>query len=390
MKNRIFYILLLLSVKAFPQNRMVDYLNRVEANNKQLIAARELLKSSKLEARTNLLPENPVVEYGYFPGKGTMSGNKTIYGISQELEFPSVYFLKKKIANVREQHFNLEYFQLRQEILLEAQSLFYEYIYFNRYEMELKKRLINAEKLYKSYADKFDQGNVSVLDVNKSKILYLASKSKYEMATQELEKVQNMMKMMNGGLPFEMNDNYYPFINITLLDSIKNQLQETSPVLKTLESEIQISKLNTNLSKQYWLPSFEIGYESEAEPDGTYAGLRAGLALPLWRNKNTVKTANAMSFYSETVYEHYKQQLISELENTYNKAIKYKLLLDDYDELLQTETDLAFIEKALNLGQISILEYVNELSLYYEIIDLRLLTEKEYYISLANIYKYSL
>jgi len=387
------YSILLLSfitIVGFSQSNTELFLQSVESNNKELVAAKNLMAAKILDTQTSLTPDNPVIDYGYFPGNNSDIGIKTTYGISQELEFPSVYFTKKKIAQTQIQVIDFEYMRIRKNILLKAQVKVNELIYFTKKEKEYQKRFQDAEKFYNSYSTKLKQGNASILDVNKAKILYLTSKNKYQIIIQEIERIQNNLIQLNGDHEFELNDSNYYFIDLVSLDQIKQEIIEKDPTLIMLIREIEMSKLNASLKKQNWLPSFEIGYEAETEPEGTYQGIKAGLSLPLWQNKNTVKQAGAEVLYVNSVYEQELQRIISDLENNYNKALIYKSMLNDYHEMLQTETDISLIEKAFSLGQISVIEYINELSMYYDIIDMYLETEKEYYQLVSEIFAFKL
>ena len=389
-KGIFIFLLMIIVNHVHAQIQLKEYLAQVEANNSQLAAYRELMEAQILEQEIHNLPENPVVEYGYFPGDNDVIGDKKVYGVSQSMDFPSVYFIRSKSAEKQKDVIRAFYEVERKDILLIAKMKWNEYIYSIKLENEYKQRVDNAEKIYNSYVARLNQGNASILEVNKAKILYLSSKSRLEIHRQEQARIYNDLVLLNGNNKVDVVSGQYPFMELVSLDQLKSEMIQKHPGMLVLSSEIEHSQMNVRLSRHEWLPSFQFGYEAESEPDGTYAGFKAGLSVPLWYKKNTVQHANARLRYSNSLYEAKKLSIMNNLESDYKKALEYKDLLNEFDELLLTNNDISFIEKALDLGQISIIEYINELSMYYDIVDLYLETEKEYYQTLSKIFYYTL
>ncbi|MBT7038544.1 MAG: hypothetical protein HN921_01760 [Bacteroidetes bacterium] len=62
-----------------------------------------------------------------------------------------------------------------------------------------------------------------------------------------------------------------------------------------------------------------------------------------------------------------------------------KELIDTLEKSLSTTSNRMYLDKALESGEFSIIEYINELSFNYELIDLYLETQRNYYKLLAEI-----
>ena len=391
-KTALFYFLIITSVysELFSQNEKVIYLKSVEINNIQLISAKSLTDARILEQKTMVNIQDPMVEYAYLPGNSDAIGVKSTFGVSQEFDFPTVYITRKKRTRNNIKSIHSDYQEIRREILLKAALNWNQYIYLNKLLAEYQKRLDNAVKMYTSYSAKLEKGTASILDVNKAKILYLSSKNKHANIRQELENLYKEMVLINGGKEFKCDFFQYTYNDLQPIEEIKEELINNHPHLYGLESRMESAKLNASIKKQEWLPTINIGYEAENEPDGIYSGIRAGISIPLWQKKNTVNYANAQYKYTQSVYYLNKEQIIIELEINYNKCLQNKSMLNEYDEILQTNIDIQYIEKALNLGQISIIEYINELTMYYEIVDLYLQTEKNFHQNLIKLYSFKL
>ena len=294
---KITYIILLtfLSLAGFSQTNLDEFLDLVEQNNRELIAARQFLEAEKAGFQTGLTPDNPSIEYGYFPGSKDEMGTKTTYGISQAFEFPTVYSVKKKLANNQSQLSELDYEVFRQNKLLEAKLSFHNYAFLLKKKQEYQKRLEHSTQLLQSYQTNFDKGNTSILDLNKAKIQNLKIKSSYQILLKEIDNAQKDLALFAGTDSIEQKIRNTSEIALPSLETILAEFQQLKPEIRYLSQAQQVAEMNIQLAKQNWLPEFEIGYEAEKEPDGTYRGLHAGLSLPLWKNKNKVQYARAQA-----------------------------------------------------------------------------------------------
>ncbi|MFC2137283.1 TolC family protein, partial [Bacteroidota bacterium] len=196
--------------------------------------------------------------------------------------------------------------------------------------------------------------------------------------------------VLNGGNNYDFSQIHIIEENLISKDSIIEEFYILSPELKMHEIENQIAELNIKINKQGWLPQFEAGYESETILDDTYSGIKAGMTIPLWQNKNKVKTAVVNKYMVYSKNEEVSFSLLNDLERQFHQAEILKNTLVELEETLSSSSSFKHLSKALELGEISIIEYFNELAFYYEIMDEYIETEYQYYIALSKIYKYRL
>ena len=83
-------------------------------------------------------------------------------------------------------------------------------------------------------------------------------------------------------------------------------------------------------------------------------------------------------------------QQTTQLTQAYNKTVALKKSKDEYKQLLSTQNNEQILKKALNLGQISLLEYLTEVNFLYQSTENFLQTERDYYLSLTELLKYTL
>ncbi len=360
------------------QDHLELFLTKVEQNNKALSEANELLKAKQIAAFTGLIPQGPTISYENLPGTKAGYGNKYSFGISQSFEFPGIYSTKRKIAKDEKILNTYEHRQFRQGLLLHAKLSYLEYIYLLKKSEEKTIRLRRSEKMYKSSQKEFDLGNVSVIDLNKSKIQYLNQTGKLNLVISQIESKTKELELLCGDKILPPPDTSYSIIISENIDTLIQQMKQLDPFINALEINKQVSEKQILLKKQTSLPNFEIGYVYESEPEVAFSGVSASLTIPLWQHNNAIKEAKAYDDYVNFQIDRSLSEKINEIEKLYALKNHYAEILSEYRETLRNASNINFLEKALELGQLSIIEYINELSFYYNTIDEYLEIEFEY------------
>lgn len=390
MKILIIILSSMISVVALGQQRVDEFLKLVEQNNKELLAARKLVEAEKSGFQTGLTPDNPTIEYGHFPGNNDAMGTKTTYGISQSFDFPTVYSAKKKLAANQSELSELEFQLFRQDKLLEAKLKFYDYAFLLKKKEEYQNRLEHSTRLLQSYQTNFDKGNSSILDLNKARIQNLKIKSNYQLLLQEIESTRKELELLAGEPMEQATTIQLSGQELLPLATVMEEVQEKKPELHYLKQAQMVASTNVKLAKQNWLPDLQLTYEGEKVPEGTYRGIRAGISIPLWKEKNTVQHAQAQAQFESNRYDSRITSILNETEKLYQQAFELNKIQLEYKQTLEQSANIGFLDKALNLGQISVIDYFNELSFYYETMDTYLEIEKNYYQSLAKLWAFQL
>jgi outer membrane protein TolC len=144
------------------------------------------------------------------------------------------------------------------------------------------------------------------------------------------------------------------------------------------------------VQKALVLPKIETGYHSQGILGQSYKGVHAGITIPLWENKNKVKAAQANLDFANANAE--TQVIGHRLENKvyYDKMVGRLNALQEYKQMLSSITNTDLLNKALRLGQITMIQYFYEENFYYSSFDKYLQLELEYQQAVANLYKFQL
>lgn len=144
------------------------------------------------------------------------------------------------------------------------------------------------------------------------------------------------------------------------------------------------------LVKHQGLPELSIGYESEKTDAEHFSGFRAGLSIPLWGNTNKRRASTIKANATRLEYASEKLQLKTETEDLYLKASSTKARLDELSRALSEYNNINLLERALEAGQISVIELFNEITFLYDLTDKVLELELDYAKLYAELYRFEL
>jgi hypothetical protein len=91
-----------------------------------------------------------------------------------------------------------------------------------------------------------------------------------------------------------------------------------------------------------------------------------GTTIPLWENKNTVKHAKSQAIAMQSAEADALMRFYNSMKATHSKLIAMQNNLKDYRSKLELYSNNALVEKAFEMGEISLSEYMFERSLNYQ------------------------
>lgn len=395
MKTYKLYILgwmLLGTLTTRAQNSIDQVLKSIETNNKSLQANTKMTDAQKLEAQTGKFLANPSVEWEQMWGNRNNPGSEYTLTVKQSLDFPTTYSNKNKLANLKANTIGFQSAAYRQQLLLNAKQTCIEIIYLRKQKSLLDERLANAETMFALYKKRFESGDANQLELNKIQLELLNAQNQSRLNKATLTAAEEQLRNLNGGNPITFDATDYPageeLINF-------NQLQvafmEADPNLKSLTGDQEIANREVKLSRSLTLPKFDVGYKRNAASDHVASnGFMVGVSIPLFENKNTVKKAKAQAEFATASLEDNRLNLKTNLQQLYQQAEALQISRADYAKVLEQQRNIELLNKALNAGQLSVIDYFTELTTIYDSHQSYLDVEKEYHNILAQLYQYKL
>jgi outer membrane protein TolC len=370
------------------QNTIDSVLIEIEKNNTTLSALQKRAEANTLGNKTGIYLQNPEIEFNYLWGND-ISGNRTDFSAKQTFDFPTAYGYKNQISDIKNEQVALEFQKQRKDLLFSTRLVCYDLIYSNALTVELSKRISNAESIANAYKAKLDAGETNILEYNKSQLNLLNLSKEMESLTIKIEALLGELAQLNGGIPIEFTRSEFPVTTIPAdFEQWYTQAEQSNPFLIWLKKEIELNQKQVNLNRAMSLPKLQAGYMSENVVGQEFQGLTFGLSIPLWENKNTVKFAKANALAAESFASDHKVQIYNRFKILHAKAIGLQNNVSDYKSKLQTFDNAGLLTKALDKGEISLIEYMLEMSIYYESVKASLELEREMNKALAELNQY--
>lgn len=375
------------------QTSIEDVLRSVEANNKDLQANSQLVQSQKLEAKLdNNLPD-PSVSYSHFWGNKEGMGFTGEFVASQSFDFPSVYVRKHKLTKAKSAGLDRQGMAFRQQILLQVKEVCLDLVLLNLQKNLLDTRLRNAEQLSAFYATRLEKGNANILETNKIDLELLNARTEARMnETSRIAKLQELATL-NGGIAIEFTDTVYalPDKDVLSFDELRTEAMQSDPQLQTLRSDQTTALRQVSVNKAKGLPGFELGYRMNPASGGErFNGFLVGITIPLFSNRNNVKQAKAQARYTEMQLESASFTVENGLRQLYDQSVSLKKSIDEYKDVLKRQNSLVLLNKAIQAGQISMIEYFVDVTTYYQSVQNYLQLQNQYQKVMAQLYKYRL
>lgn len=388
-KTIITYVILCVvgTISAKAQNDYSSILKDVETNNIELQALRAELQAQQIEnnAANNL--ENLSVEGSYSWGNHVQMGPKKTLSVAQPFDFPTVYAVRGKLMKITNSNLELHYSAERMNILLEAKKLCVEITYYNSLIQLYNQRLDAAKTIADNYNKKMEAGKANILEVNKAELNLASLQSEYDKAVAERQNLLVALTGMNGGKAVAINNVGYEKASLPAnFETWYKEVENKNPILLHAQGLVDVNKQQLKLTKNQWLPQLHVGYVNETVVDESYQGVAVGLSLPLWNNKNKVKQSKAQLQTSEAILDGTRNECYNTYKTLYNQSQTLQQNADKLASTLSRCNSEALLQKALDAGEISLLEYLLEIEFYQQAAINTLAAQRDAQMALAELF----
>ncbi len=386
--KKIFFTLLSLCIliPAGAQNSVEKILQEIEANNTTLQALQKQIEAQKLGNKTGIWLPNPEITFEHLWGTPREIGNQNDFAITQSFDFPTVYGYRNKLAGMENQNLDRFYQSERINILLRAKQTIIKLIYNNALSKDYARRVEIDQIIVGAYQKKFDQGEANAIEKNKVYMALIACVNKKKKIDIEREVLLNELKSLNGGKEIQYNETNIPLTPLpSNFDVWYAAAESKSPVLQYLSKKVDISEQQVKLSRVQSLPKLSAGYYSERILGEKLQGAVIGISIPLWENRNTVKHAKAGILSSKSALEDSRIQFHNRLQSLFNQSVGLRETAQKYRDALSSYSNEPLLRKALDAGEISLLDYLLEVEFYYDAFNNMLEAECDYALAVAEL-----
>ena len=365
-------------------------LKSIEQNNRELQAGEQNTRAEKLDVRNENNLEDPSVSYSRKFGEQDGVGPEMEFAVTQGIDFPTLYAQRRQYGKLQGRALDLQQAVLRRDILLRAKELCLDLIRLNQLKALYGQRLKNAEELNALFDERFEKGDVNILEVNKVKMELMnlrATVAENDAAYRTA--LQNLLAM-NGNMPLEFDETVYPLVpELRSLEQVRDEVMGADYALKQAQAGSEAARKLVKVNRHGWLPKLEVGYGREGGSDAMLNGFVVGVSVPIFSNRGKVKAARARQAGAELVQEQVAQQVEADIQSLFNEATRLRASMQAYDTGLMDKT-LSALKQAVEAGQLSVLDYYSEAVTVYasqeKLVDL----DNRYQKVIAQLYKNSL
>lgn len=361
-----------------------DILGQVGENNLTLKALQQQLEAGADANLAEAKLEGPEVEFGYLFGED--GRRRHDFGVSQSFDFGALTGARKRLALGQNELLALEYRASRRDILTQARKLVYRIINCNALIAEYTRRADNARAVEQAYRSGYEKGEFSVIDYRKAAVGLAEAEGTLRLCEVERDGLLAELKNLNGGEGIEITACEQE--TVLLPGSFGQWLEQASGKSSALEyvrTSTSTSEKQLKLSRSEAFPSLSVGYKSEVVPGEGFRGVSVGVSIPLWSAGKKISSAKKQLEAARLAEQDALVQFRTNAENLYEKAASLAESAAGYALLTDSDEGLRDLQKALDSGQMSLLDYMNEISYFYSSRELALQTQLEYLLAVADL-----
>ena len=361
-------------------------LQQIERNNTTLEALRKQTEAGKLQNKTGITLPDPEVSFDYLWGDPSSIGNRKDFGVSQSFDIATIAGSRRRVADAQNGLLDVEYRAGRMAVLLEAKQACIQLIYYNALKAELEQRLAHAQAVADFYDRQLADGNANRLEVNKARLSLSAAQGELRRNEVERANLLSELQRLNGGEPIAFDQAVYaqPVLPQDF-EAWYDEAAAANPALAYARQNVELKRREMKLGKLSGLPQISAGYMSELVPESNFRGITLGLSVPLWSNRNRVKQAKAAVVAAELQQKDATVQFYERLRNQYDRTLGLQRTAGEYRKALAELDNTQLLRRALDAGEISLLDYIVELGLYYTTVDEALAAERDYELALTEL-----
>lgn len=382
-----------MSVPGFAQENAGTVLSQIEKNNTALQALRKRTEADQYGYKAERALDAPEVGFDYLWSSPADVGTRKDISVTQSIDVAALAGARGKLANSRTELSDIQYNIERQKILLEAKQLYIRIVYCNAVNAELSSRIARSEQIEAAYRDMQARGETDMIEVNKAHLAYLSQKNALSRNLVERESLLSELQGLNGGEPVEVNASVISTDEVLPADfgAWYAEASQQIPELAYMKKNVDVNAAEARTAKMANYPSLTAGYMAELVKGSNFRGLTLGLSIPIWSVRSKVRQANASCEAAKLEERDAVTKTYNSFKALYDRAKGLQEISTELSSSLAVSTEaMALTEHKLKAGDISLIDNIMELSLYYSLADEVLATSCDYALALAELYAWNL
>ena len=368
-----------------------DVLSTIVSNNLSLKNAVAVDEASIAEMKAENTLEAPEFSYeNLFGAKGI--GDKRNFSLSQSFDWPGVYAARSQA--VKKSESAMQYLResgvldLRRDVrvaLIDMINI--------RQQIATTSKICDGLAVMSEYYKKAsEEGNETRLDYNKAVVEHINAVRELKTLKADSSVIAATLRDLNGGkevkeLIARVGLNY-PHADLSSLIPERESIRMKDPSVAASRASIEAQKALVKVEKRSLLPGFSVAYLHEWEMGDNFNGFSVSVTLPFLTGRSKVKAAS-MRLASQNLDEEMAViKIYSEMQADYETAVELRELLREYRGVMSDDSTFELLRKALDVGQINFLTYMQELNYFLAARRDFLEAHYRYHLAVARLQRY--
>ena len=326
----------------------------------------------------------PKTELLYSQGQINSSNRDNSIGISQRIEFPSVYKYQRQLAEARVTGSRGQLKITEYELARNVKLAFNEWAY----QLTRQKQLLVQDTLFGSLSKastlRYNTGESNQLEKVTSETQLMEVKNKLAQVNADIAIArQKLQTLLNTNDDIALANEELVKRNLEL--SADSSAIAQNPFLGYLQQQVAINKAETNVQQAKRLPELTLGYYNQSfrgiqNFNGVtekYTGsdrfhvVHAGVAIPIFPGgyKAKISASRINEQVADANLQWQRINLQGQLQELVQQYNKYKSAIDYYEQTALPQADLIIrnAEKGFKGGDIGYIQYLQSLSMTVKI-----------------------
>lgn len=363
-------------------------LDSVAKNNLQLRALSHDNAADIHDLKSENVLAAPSADYSAFFVRDYKGVVEDELNVTEEIDFPTKYAQRSKQARLQSEVKDQNYAVARRDVLLQAQLICLDLVRLNQLSDIYSQWQTHAEAAQKLLEKSVEAGEATILDLNKVKLARMDEAKELSQIESERKTLLQQLQMLNGGKAIIMNERTFHERELAMTeDAFVAQQLSLNANIKEAEATLKASAHDLKMSRQSWLPNLSAGYRRiGAMGEDLMHGVLVGVSFPVFSTKHKVRASKNRLVSAQLQLDESRMQSESELRMQYAEQQRLRSILDHTDTQLMQET-ITLLGNALQHGELSAIDYYNEVSDIYTKLQNHIELHCEYAKLMAQLHK---
>ncbi len=281
--------------------------------------------------------------------------------VSQEFQYPGIYRARSQANELNTQA--LEYVRLS---ILSDKALAVKLLVLDVVNAQARLDFYveigeNLRQINQLISRSYELGNATILDVRKMQLAVMDNDRQIAACRADIESLVASLRGM--GAEIDVNNiawNKYP---VQALNSPSINPEDYYDYhIGTLRAEASMA--SARAIKLSAVPSFSLGYKHAFEGGKHFNGLSFSIKLPSYSQKQRRHAAELEATSLASDFNDRLSVEMAEAVGMYNSAMQLRSSLEDYRQLSGDNTYLELLKRAYDGGELTIIDYLNEVNLF--------------------------